>query len=273
MKPILFITTLLTSSIVLGQTKKVTNTDGHAAQKEVFYVLKDDKTTREGGYKAYINDKLITEGVYHKNQKDSTWNFYSGGKLSLKGDYKAGQKVGIWTGFYDNNEWLKYDYDSKKTLLYKPARLDSMQYFHTVNSTGPDTVLDRNPICLQSIAALQRRVGQTIRYPLGALQAGAQGGIVMSVTIDENGKVNSYALKNKLGYGLDEEVLKAFKRLDMDWLPGTVNGKPAATEWQIPVVFLISALGDDMKPVPNTDIQLPPNAIVITAGFRTEVRH
>jgi TonB family protein len=245
---------LLTTINVYGQTKKISHFDFKIAKKEVYYVLKSDKSFREGEYKAFRSDAsasaLLVEGYYHNNKKDSTWKYYSGGQLVAQGNYTNGEKTGTWAGYTRGFERLKYDFDKQELLTYIPNPLDTAQWNGIITAANPDVVLDRLPIYINGMAAFNRSAQWSIRYPAAAREARKQGEVMVTFTIDEKGKPGNYRVKTKLGYELEATALNAIKNIDGEWLPGTIKGKPVPVQCEISVLFAISS-GEDIIAKPN----------------------
>lgn len=78
-----------------------------------------------------------------------------------------------------------------------------------------------------------------IRYPSEARQKNIQGSVDYTIEIDEKGKVTNPVIQKGLGYGCDEEVLSALKKMP-DWKPGTRDGKPAKFVLPFSVRFTLS---------------------------------
>lgn len=247
MKISLSLIAIIISGNVFAQTTRVTNEDKSLGIKEKYYVLKSDKNIKEGAYAAYtiFGDQLVCEGFYKNNLKDSIWNYYNfQHKLAGFGKYSNGEKVGVWNAF-DSKGGLQvqYDYTNKKLLVYNPAKSDSVNRQYYVIS-GKDTVktfLGRPPIFLDGDARSMRRSGTGIHYPKAAKENNVQGKVWIRFTIDLNGKASNFRVTRSLGYGCDDEALKAVERAfdGGDWLPGLLNGSAVVVDYETPVSFTL----------------------------------
>jgi uncharacterized protein len=114
MKPDIFsclIISIVSISVINGQELiKETKTNGSI--KEVYFVLKDNKSILQGEYIAtfsyLMDDKYILEyGNYYENKKVGKWvNFYymePNNSLKSMGYYKDGKKDGYWSYYYCKN--------------------------------------------------------------------------------------------------------------------------------------------------------------------------
>ena len=76
-----------------------------------------------------------------------------------------------------------------------------------------------------------------MRYPAQAKFAGIQGNVLVGFTIGADGKTSNYHIVKPLGGGCDEEAIATVKKINGEWLPGMLNGKPVAVMNIIPVNF------------------------------------
>lgn len=85
--------------------------------------------------------------------------------------------------------------------------------------------------------ALNNFINQNIEYPENANDNGIEGVVTVNFAVDESGKLfNPKIIGKPLGYGLEEEVLKAVKKMPT-WTPGTIKGKNVKTYYTLPVNF------------------------------------
>jgi TonB family protein len=218
--PLLLITFLISTGL-FAQTKKNTDEKRERGIKEKFYVLKSDKNIKEGPYAVYslYNDRLICEGFYKNNIRDS-----------------------IWSSFDDKGQLeVKYDYTHKKLLFYNPPKfVTDIKKFDVIDgaSTSKKT-LDQPPIFMDGNIEIYRLYGANIRYPARAKENNIQGKVVIAVTVDTLGHLSNYRIKKAIGGGCDEEALRVVKLIEGDWLPGILNGKPVTVEYELPIRFTL----------------------------------
>jgi TonB family protein len=237
----LIITTIISGNL-FAQTTRVTNEDKSLGIREKYYVLKSDKNIKEGAYAEYaiLGDQLVCEGSYKNNLRDSIWNYYNyQHKLAEFGKFENGEKIGVWNVF-DSKGGLQvqYDYTNKKLLAYNRPKSDSAnRQYYVIN--GNDTIktfLGRPPIFLDG--GVKYLTG--MHYPRAAKENNIQGKVLIGFTIDSNGKVSNFRIKKSLGYGCDEEALRAAKNgFNGDWLPGLLNGNSVVVEYEVPIGFTL----------------------------------
>jgi len=56
--------------------------------------------------------------------------------------------------------------------------------------------------------ALSKFIGENIRYPAEAIEAGVEGKVLVGFDIDDNGKVHNITIINGIGHGCDEEAMR-----------------------------------------------------------------
>lgn len=79
---------------------------------------------------------------------------------------------------------------------------------------------------------------QSIRYPSKARNKKIQGTVLVSVIIDELGQMESVVVKKGLGYGCDEQSLRAVKiACKLDMKPAVSNDKKVKVKFDVPVNY------------------------------------
>ena len=84
------------------------------------------------------------------------------------------------------------------------------------------------------VAAIQRLV----KYPGLALRNGIEGKVFVSFTVNSKGEVIDVAIVKGLGFGLDEETMRAIKALPK-FIPGRQNGREVSVSFTVPVTYRI----------------------------------
>ena len=84
------------------------------------------------------------------------------------------------------------------------------------------------------VAAIQKLV----KYPATALRNGAEGKVFVSFVVDAKGEVTDVKIVKGLGYGLDEETIRAIKTLPR-FIPGKQNGREVSVAFTVPVTYRI----------------------------------
>jgi len=244
MKTILLCVGLLTAIGVSAQTTRKIVDNKELNTREKYYVLKTDKQIKQGLYQQsnLFSTRLTCEGYYKNNLKDSLWTFYAfDGKVVETGLYKDGKKTGNWKCYNpDGTMNVEYDFTNGKLLNFHPPKRDTGKYLVINGKDTIQTYLDRPPVYLDGDGRLSVAMVTGMRYPREAREYGTQGTLIVAFTINQQGVISGYRIKKSLGHGCDEEGIKAIKRVDGDWLPGMLNGKPVAVEYEMPLSFALS---------------------------------
>ncbi len=212
-KTLVFLLLILPNYVFGQEIKKVID----PKTNEIFFVLKSDKKVKHGEYNKFrFNRKLLVKGYYKQGAKDSIWECYN-----FKGELS-----------------LKYDYTKNLLLFYQPNESAPERQYQIINLPNNSEIkLSQPPIYLEGDDGIYATLGREIRYPAIASRSGISGVVNVSFIVDKNGKASNFLVKNPVGFGLDEEALRAFRLLPQNWLPGKVNAQPVDVEVTYPVTF------------------------------------
>lgn len=86
--------------------------------------------------------------------------------------------------------------------------------------------------------AMGKWIFSRLRYPQYAQQCNIQGEVVVRVIIDKKGKIVDQAVIRGVHIDLDNEAMRVVKGLP-NFIPGTYNGEPVITYFDIPFTFKI----------------------------------
>jgi protein TonB len=125
-----------------------------------------------------------------------------------------------------------------KVSIVAPAA-SKMKADAAPDASGTYTNVDHIPAFPGGNAGLQKFFDDNVEYPSAAEDAGVEGTVQISFTVDENGKIIAPQIDGeKEGYGLDDEALRVVNKMPA-WVPGKVNGKPVKTRFSLPVKFAL----------------------------------
>ncbi len=107
------------------------------------------------------------------------------------------------------------------------------------DNSGTYSAAEVMPIFPGGYQGMQRYFDNTLTYPEEATNQGVEGTVMVTFTVDENGKLIAPSVtSNKMGYGLEEEALRVVGNMPA-WTPGTVKGKKVKTKFTLPVRFVL----------------------------------
>jgi len=86
--------------------------------------------------------------------------------------------------------------------------------------------------------AIVTAIQKAVKYPQIALRNGVEGKVFVSFTVNPKGDVTDVKIVRGLGYGLDEETMRAIKTLPR-FIPGKQNGREVSVSFTVPVTYRI----------------------------------
>ena len=92
-------------------------------------------------------------------------------------------------------------------------------------------------------SALWKFINKNVIYPEAAKKHNIAGEMILSFTVNKDGTLSKIKVKKKLGYGLNEEVVRVLK-MCRKWNVALVDGKPAP--WKIKS-FSVQILNPSIK--------------------------
>jgi len=101
-----------------------------------------------------------------------------------------------------------------------------------------DVIIAQNPEFPGGYKALYKFLARNIKYPSSASRSLITGTVFVSFTINENGNLLEPEIINKIGFGIDQEVLRVVLSMP-SWNPARQNGKPVSTSFTMPVNFTL----------------------------------
>jgi hypothetical protein len=252
-----------------------------------YHVLASNPKIRQGLYQKFLtlSLKLVEEGNYKDDQKDSLWTYYNilgdtterGSYLYgikngywktwlypnakpvviREGTYKEGKRIGVWT-FRNTNDSLdnKYDYDSGKVIEYGK----SDKVFTLIDKKDTITaVMDKPPVHIGGLDTLYDVLARNIRTPIEIkrnMSSEFHYKVFISFCINENGKLENYTVARGKNKACNDEALRVIKLWDDgNWIPGYYNGHTVKVMQVIPIAFDVTII--DHGPFP------PPNAVIL----------
>ena len=91
--------------------------------------------------------------------------------------------------------------------------------------------------------ALMKFIGDNLEYPEQAQREGIQGQVLVDFVVEKNGRVGRIKLRRSVHRWLDNEAMRVVAILP-PFIPATVDGKPVACWYSLPINF---SLGSDTQ--------------------------
>ncbi|MPR33447.1 TonB family protein [Salmonirosea aquatica] len=147
----------------------------------------------------------------------------------------AGQKRMIIQLPRRQDRLLSFTLVDYSTRLDPPPPIRNM--FGEIEKPGM-VALRMPPSYLAGDLGLVQFLAKTMSYPAEAAKNDIQGMVEISFVVNENGDIRSPRITKSLGYGCDEEVMKAVLSMPR-WHPGIQNGKTVPVPFTLPVWFVL----------------------------------
>lgn len=200
--------------------------------------MKDNPEIKHGSYKKYKNKKLIEEGFYKENKKDSTWNIYSQkGYLVASGNYISDSVTGVWNFFSLSNVLVqKYDYEHDSLLYFD---INEEKKIGSPPATFPDTAQEQIPIFIGGTAFMFAMIENNMVYPEAALAKSKNANVYVSFEVDTVGNTTNVKSIRPVGDGFDEEAVRLVELFGKSWIPGVQSGKKVRVTYTLPLRFKV----------------------------------
>lgn len=216
--------TKLTIGKDVFETENRQNTEGSIRlELKEFYTLEDiiaaDLTTQSDG------EMLETGGMIYLSATDS-----KGQKLKIK----SGKSIRI--------EMPRLPNSSEKQLFYGEKQGDSPINWRLAPIVKGEfglnayTVVDQNPEFPDGQKAMLGFINKTIKYPLKAYLANAEGTVYVGFVVNAIGEIQDVNIKRGLCCGLNEEAIRVVQAMPR-WKAGRSNGNPVKVSLTLPIKF------------------------------------
>jgi TonB family protein len=145
-----------------------------------------------------------------------------------EGDYKDGFKQGTWTGKYKSGK-------SSYNETYNLGKLESG--IKTIGDKKYEyTDLGSPPSFKGGINQFYKYLSNSIRFPKDAMERGINGKVLVSFTIEKDGKITEAKIEKGVSPSIDQEALRVISA-SPDWIPGIQRGVNVRVKYNIPISF------------------------------------
>ena len=87
-------------------------------------------------------------------------------------------------------------------------------------------------------AAIVNAIQKAVRYPGRVVSSGIEGKVYATFIVNSLGEVTDIQITKGLGFGIDEETIRAIKTLPR-FIPGRQNGRAVSVSYTVPVTYKI----------------------------------
>jgi periplasmic protein TonB len=113
-----------------------------------------------------------------------------------------------------------------------PSRADSTRASQDTVFTVPEVA----PHFPGGQDALLSFLNKQVTYPVEAKEKDIQGRVIVSFVITKEGHVSDVHIARSVHTSLDKEAMRVVRLLP-NWAPGTINGRPVAVRYNLPISF------------------------------------
>ena len=142
-------------------------------------------------------------------------------------------------GYGDSGIWFDKGEKTKEGLTWN--------YFSGINKESTKgkkesnfEAIDKKPHFSGGEKELLKFIYTNIKYPVEARNKGVYGEMIVQFGIEKDGNMSNLKVKNDLGGGLKEEVLRVMKmvqEMPVKWTPATKNGEAVRSTYELPFEY------------------------------------
>jgi len=100
------------------------------------------------------------------------------------------------------------------------------------------TVVEDMPQFPGGEAALFKYLGENMKYPAMAKDAGVSGVVFVTFVVGKSGQVSNVEILRGIGAGCDEEAIRVVQNMPK-WSPGKQRGKEVTVQYNLPIRFTL----------------------------------
>ena len=204
--------------------------------KEIFHVLKSNNNTKHGLYTLKAGRKVIAEGWYKNDLKDSIWIYRQTGGynnyISSRGYYENDEKIGVWEYFNKDGLEQKYDY------LFDSLIFTNIEYNDTIIPVWKENnftlnKVDSPPIFKEGKSAEKYYIRQANHFFGYNIPQNVWIIAIVQFEIDDYGETHNHTIIEGDYPEYNDNALQVVKSIPDEWIPAKINGKPVKSLWTI----------------------------------------
>lgn len=176
----------------------------------------------------YLADSLGVEFVKDGNGYVRNFNVFGKDERMEEGGYKDGIKHGVWKGSSSISATSFVETYEMGKLLGGESIRDGIKYLYTTFGEPPSFK--------GGIRKFYEYVGYSTKYPSDAARDRISGTVVLSFTVERDGRTSEVKVEQSVFSSIDEEA-KRVVLSSPKWIPGTMRGVPVRVRYSIPLKF------------------------------------
>jgi periplasmic protein TonB len=132
---------------------------------------------------------------------------------------------------------VKNEIEIKETEADQKTIIEIVQKDEDIVEAEIFTIVEEMPSFPGGEEALFKYLGNEIKYPAMAKDAGIQGTVYVTFVIGSDGKVKDVKVLRGVK-GLDDEAIRVVEKMP-NWKPGKQRGKSVSVQYNLPIRFVL----------------------------------
>jgi TonB family protein len=139
--------------------------------------------------------------------------------------------------------------------------------------------VDTQPAFQGGVTAMNKWLADNLRYPVEASKNGISGTVVMQFTVGIDGSLYNFVTLASPDRSLTEEAMRMLS-ISPKWVPGVLNGKSVASNFRLPVKFVMyddapvekpaESADEVVRPTPPTSEETSGEDEIVVVGYGTQ---
>jgi len=129
------------------------------------------------------------------------------------------------------------DEEEKKTQPFIDGADDGEELPDEIVEDPPLNFAEKMPEPNGGLNAFFKYLGKNLKYPQKARRIGVTGRVTVQFVIGKNGEISEISLLKGIGFGCDEEAIRAIKAYPLGWNAGRQGDHPVAVRMVMPINF------------------------------------
>lgn len=152
--------------------------------------------------------------------------------------------IGRYTdGMIKNNRgvWVSdSNIKGANVLSYRADEAEGVQVQQTSENSHADdyvyNIVERMPEFPGGTSQLMSFIQKNLRYPVDAVKDRIQGRVILTFTVEKDGRLTDIKVAKSVSPSLDKEALRMVKSMPR-WIPGMQDGKKVRAKYTLPISF------------------------------------
>jgi len=138
----------------------------------------------------------------------------------------------------EDDEEIEDEMDIDDSEIDEETVIEIVEIEETVDEPEIFTIVEKMPSYPGGEKALFKYLGDNIKYPAMAKDAGITGKVFVNFVVNETGKITNVKILRGIGGGCDEEAMRVIKKMP-SWNAGKQRGKAVKVSYNLPIKFTL----------------------------------